>query len=207
MSTSVAIKRLIDGNHRFVSGQLTHPHLEISRRIGTARDGQKPFAAVLGCIDSRVPVETLFDQGIGDLVVIRNSGNIVDDTVLSTMELVVEWFDLPLIVVLGHTDCQTVKAAVHDHQYEGRRNTVIDRVRHFAGVTKQIHPEKPHHDLYTETAKLNLMNSAQVLLRESEFLRDLVQKGNLRIETGLYHLDSGKVEWMGFQLDKKVVIG
>ncbi len=106
-----ALHRLISGNHRFSAGQSSHPHQTPQRRLEIAAE-QRPFAAILGCADSRLPPEIIFDQGLGDLYVVRVAGNIADPVVLGSLEIAVEALGLRLIVVLGHDHCAAVARAV-----------------------------------------------------------------------------------------------
>lgn len=98
---------LVEGNRRYQAQRLTHPHQNAARRAALAA-GQHPFAAVLSCADSRVPPEIVFDQGLGDLFVVRVAGNITDDVVLGSLEYAVEHLHVPLVVVLGHYKCGAV---------------------------------------------------------------------------------------------------
>jgi carbonic anhydrase len=107
-----ARKRLEDGNVRFAAGKPAHPDLTVARRKKTSINGQKPFAAVLACADSRVPPEIVFDQGLGDLFVVRSAGEVIDDAILGTLQFGVSEFAIPLIVVLGHTKCGAVQATI-----------------------------------------------------------------------------------------------
>jgi len=203
VNSTSELKRLMEGNIRFVSGQLTHPHLEISRRLDTARNGQNPFGLVLSCLDSRVPVETIFDQGIGDLLVIRNAGPTVDSLVIGTIELALYMFNFPLVVIMGHTDCRTVNAAFTDRHFENyRMDAIINPVRNIARGIERSLPDRDAANLCMETSKGNVSMGAQTLVRDSSEVRERVISGALRLETALYHLDSGRIEWLGFQLDK-----
>ena len=114
-----ALAALIEGNRRYQAQHVTHPHQNAARRAELAA-GQHPIAAVLSCADSRVPPEIVFDQGLGDLFVVRVAGNITDDVVLGSLEYAVEHLGVPLVVVLGHYKCGAIQAAVeggtpHDH--------------------------------------------------------------------------------------------
>jgi carbonic anhydrase len=106
-----ALAELLAGNKRFVSGQSEHPHQDAYRRAELA-NGQKPFAMILGCSDSRVAAEIIFDRGLGDLFVVRTAGHILDNAVLGSLEFGVEVLHIPLIVVLGHDQCGAVQAAM-----------------------------------------------------------------------------------------------
>jgi carbonic anhydrase len=108
---ATAWKALKEGNERFVTGEAEHPHQSIERRAGLT-SGQKPIAVVLGCSDSRVAVEVVFDQGLGDVFVVRTAGHVLDAAVLGSIEYAVTVLDVPLIVVLGHQSCGAVAATI-----------------------------------------------------------------------------------------------
>ncbi len=127
-----ALKKLIGGNKFYVAGKSRHPHQTIERRTELAK-GQNPFAVILGCSDSRVPPEILFDQGLGDLFVVRVAGNVVDNAVQGSIEYAVEELGVPLIMVLGHERCGAVKAAVDvvekGGELPGQIETIIDKIK------------------------------------------------------------------------------
>ena len=106
-----ALTQLLRGNERFVAGWPDHPNQSARRRREVSDSGQQPFAIILSCSDSRVPPEIIFDQGLGDLFVIRVAGNIIDDAILGTIEYAVEHVHAPLVMVLGHDKCGAVTAA------------------------------------------------------------------------------------------------
>ncbi len=112
LSADEALKMLKDGNARFVEGKATHPHQDAARRALTAGQGQHPVATVLSCSDSRAPVELLFDQGIGDLFVVRVAGNVAATDEIGSMEYAVDHLNTPVVVVLGHSQCGAVTAVV-----------------------------------------------------------------------------------------------
>ncbi len=124
-----ALHLLLAGNERFAAGKPEHPHTDLSRVESTAKNGQAPFAAVLSCADSRVPVETVFDRGVGDLFVVRVAGNVADSGTLASVEYAAEHLHTPLVVVMGHTQCGAVKAAVDNAQLDGSLPALIDLIR------------------------------------------------------------------------------
>ena len=111
LNADEALQSLIEGNRRFSTGQLAHPRQTPESRLALATE-QRPFAAVLGCCDSRLPPEIIFDQGLGDLYTVRVAGNVVDDLILGSLELAVAALDVPLLVVLGHDQCAAIVSAV-----------------------------------------------------------------------------------------------
>src|SRR5690606_37181977 len=106
-----ALRRLLAGNRRFVTGRLDHPHQDAARRAAVA-PVQRPFAALFGCSDSRLAAEIIFDQGLGDLFVVRTAGQVVGSEVLGSIEFAVAELDVPLVAVLGHDSCGAVGAAL-----------------------------------------------------------------------------------------------
>ena len=115
------IEKLISGNKRFIDEKTIHPH-QNKKTVLANQDAQHPFAVVLTCSDSRVSPEILFDQGIGDLFVIRNAGNLISDIDMGSIEYAVEHLDAKLIVVLGHTECGAIKAYVGDKNNEYKKH-------------------------------------------------------------------------------------
>ena len=119
-----ALKRLIDGNNRYVSSKMAHPNQTENRRKEVIK-GQKPFAVIVGCSDSRIPPEIIFDQGIGDLFVIRVAGNIVDDVALGSVEYAVDHLGTKLVIVLGHGNCGAVTATVQGGEAHGHIGSIV----------------------------------------------------------------------------------
>lgn len=115
LSATAALTELFAGNHRFVEGQRAHPNQDAHRRTQVA-SGQKPFALIFGCSDSRVAAEIIFDRGLGDLFVVRTAGHIVDNGVLGSIEFGVDVLDIPLVVVLGHDGCGAIRATMQAHE-------------------------------------------------------------------------------------------
>ncbi len=124
-----AARLLADGNERFVRGEPQRPNQDESRRVETARNGQKPFAAILSCSDSRAPVEIIFDRGIGDIFSIKVAGNVSGVGQLDSIEYCVEHLSVPLLVVLGHSGCGAVKAALGLDVLDENVPEVIKRIR------------------------------------------------------------------------------
>ncbi len=191
MSADEALHRLLEGNRRFAANQAIGPNRSENRRREIV-NGQNPFAIVLGCVDSRVPPELIFDQGLGDLFVIRSAGQVIDDAVLGSIEFGVEELDIPLILVLGHTRCGAVTATFeileNNLQVEGSIGSLIQAIR------PSIH--QAHGDgveIIDLAAKINVGMEIQRLSRSTILSREM-NSGNLKIAGGFYHLDTGIVE-------------
>lgn len=189
---NAAWKRLLDGNARFVSGQSAHPNQDGKRRTEVAA-GQKPFAIVIGCADSRTSPEILFDQGLGDLFVVRLAGNIVDDAALGSVEFAVAALGAKLIVVLGHEKCGAVKATV------GVVNGDAAPANHIASIVEAIKPAAQAAKGRAGDAVENAVNEnvhavVEKLKVAAPVLGPLVKSGELQVVGARYDLDDGKVE-------------
>ena len=190
-SPVTAWKALKEGNERFVSGQVQHPSQSVDDRTRLAH-GQKPTAVVFGCSDSRVAAEIIFDQGLGDMFVVRTAGHVADSAVLGSIEYAVTVLDVPLIVVLGHDSCGAVKAtlsALEDGEVPGGYvRDIVERVtpsillgRH-AGLTRVDEFETRH---VNETVVQLRVRSAPVAQR--------IIEGRVAIVGLTYHLADGRV--------------
>ncbi len=200
MSTSVAsINKLKEGNQRYVSGKLNSEAASPQRRSQLV-DGQAPFAIVLGCADSRVPVEMVFDQGVGDLFVIRVAGNIVDRTVAGSAEFAVAKLGCKLIVVLGHSKCGALQAALNEMEKPSKKlsqnlRTIVDAVQPALRTTMSNTPNQDPDTILAEAIQVNATHSVQILCNSSKILGPLVDAGDLTIIAAQYDLETGKVEW------------
>jgi carbonic anhydrase len=190
-SPVTAWKALKEGNERFVIGEPEHPNQSIQRRAGLTK-GQKPIAAVLGCSDSRVAVEVVFDQGLGDVFVVRTAGHVLDSAVLGSIEYAVTVLDVPLIVVLGHQGCGAVRATISALDEgtvpSGHVREIVERVTpsiragQSAGLTGVDEFEARH---VTETLTQLRIRCAPVAER--------IAAGTLAIVGLTYHLADGRV--------------
>jgi carbonic anhydrase len=187
--------RLQAGNQRFVSNHPNHPHSNASWRAGLA-GSQHPFATILGCSDSRVPLEPLFDQGFGDLFVIRVAGNVVAVDELGSIEYAANHLGVRLVLVLGHEQCGAVTAALGseaDRKHEPSDiQTLLGRIEPaLEGMPAGLTPaEKIHRGV-----EANVRQSVR-MLRESPALKAEVERGELAIVGAVYELDTGKVRWL-----------
>ncbi|WP_281298189.1 carbonic anhydrase [Flavobacterium limnophilum] len=140
------VEKLVSGNKRFLDEKTIHPH-QNKQTVLANQDAQHPFAVILTCSDSRVSPEILFDQGIGDLFVIRNAGNLISDIDMGSIEYAVEHLDAKLIVVLGHTECGAIKAYVGDknNEYKKHRSHIDDIVETIADEKEEKQISKENH--------------------------------------------------------------
>ncbi len=188
VSKTESLERLKAGNARYVSGSLTHPHQDIGRRTKLA-GGQSPFAIVLGCADSRTSPELVFDQGLGDLFVVRVAGNMANDQNIGSIEYSVEHLNSRLIVVLGHERCGAVKASreilASGGKAPGHIGSLIDAIKPAVESTKNADME--------ETVKANVKNVVKQLRESGPILKEMVDKGELGVVGAYYDLDTGAV--------------
>ncbi|MBI5879603.1 MAG: carbonic anhydrase [Chloroflexi bacterium] len=187
VTATEALQQLLDGNNRFALSRAAHPRQSGVDRIRIARDPQ-PFAAILACADSRVPPELVFDQGLGDLFVVRVAGNVVDDVVLGSLEYAVERFGIPLVVVLGHQECAAVESTIQ-----------AERVGHIGNLVDAIRPaveqaRRQTGDLLENAITTNIQMGVQQLRKAQPLLARMSDAGTLRIVGARYALYTGLVE-------------
>jgi methyl-accepting chemotaxis protein len=195
-SPDEAIQRLTEGNTRYAAGKPQHPHQDAERRADAVK-GQNPFVSVLSCADSRVPVEVLFDQGIGDTFVVRVAGNVVDTDEIGTLEYGVGHLNTPLLVILGHTSCGAVKAVVEGAQVHGSIPALVDNIAPAVAQARAAHPDATGPALINAAVQANVWVAADDLFKRSAEVRQLVAAGKLKVVGAIYHLDSGEVKWLG----------
>jgi carbonic anhydrase len=183
-----AFQRLMAGNTRFVAGTPEHPHQDADVR-GELAKGQKTFAVVLTCADSRVAPEIVFDQGLGDLFVLRVAGNVANDDVQASIEYAVEHLGATLVVVLGHERCGAVKAAVAGGDLPGHLPGLIRQLTPAVDRTKGL-PGDPLDNAVCANARM----AAQQLRESAPILKARVQAGTLAVMAARYDLDTGMVE-------------
>ncbi|MGZ4906784.1 MAG: carbonic anhydrase [Halobacteriota archaeon] len=191
LTAQEALSMLMNGNARFVSGNVCHPNQSDEQRAKVV-SGQQPFAVVVSCSDSRVPPEIVFDQGIGDIFTVRTAGEVMDNATIGTIEYAVEHYHVQLIVVLGHDDCGAVKAAVEGSSEPGQINHIVQAITPAVNTAKGMHG-----DLLSNSIDVNTENVVAQLQSMHPILAEHVQQGNLQIVPARYHLDTGAVELLG----------
>jgi carbonic anhydrase len=191
-----ALRMLLDGNARFVAGAPTRPNQSADRRCDTFTHGQHPFAAVLSCADSRVPVELLFDAGIGDLFTIRVAGNVADCDEIGTIEYGVEHLGINAILVMGHTKCGAVTAVVDHAHVTPNIQKLVDNIAPAAEAARKANPQLSGARLVEKAIRANVDQAIADLTSKSDVIRDRVKSGKLKIVGAVYDLHSGEVEWI-----------
>jgi carbonic anhydrase len=187
LTADAALARLMAGNERYVRSKAKHPDESLARRKELTA-GQHPFAIILGCADSRVSPELLFDEGLGDLFVIRVAGNIVDDAVLGSIEYGVEHLGTRLIVVLGHEKCGAVSAAVEGGKPAGHLGALTSAIQPSVDATANQPGDKVHNCVIA-----NVRRVAQQIRDSEPVLKEQVTGKGLKVVAADYELDTGKV--------------
>lgn len=190
----IAWERLLQGNQRFVAGQPEHPGQDSAKRAELST-GQRPYAIIFGCSDSRVAAEIVFDQGLGDLFVVRTAGHVVDSSVLGSVEFGVAVLEIPLIVVLGHDGCGAVGATVQALETgdvpSGFLRDVIERVTpSVLAARRQHHPRSP---TLEEVEAEHVRQTAALLTERSPAVNAAVRVSRCAVVDATYRLQEGKV--------------
>ncbi|MDH5516664.1 MAG: carbonic anhydrase [Gammaproteobacteria bacterium] len=198
IDATTALKRLKDGNQRFVNGLRSIDTMMSHTRRDKLTGGQEPFAIILGCSDSRVPAEIVFDQGLGDLFVIRVAGNIVAPSQIGSVEFAASQFNTRLVVVLGHSSCGAVCATVEEMKRpksEQSKNikSIVDRIRPSVEPFKVTELWNDEDALVEEAMRANVRASANQLRHGSDILEDLSENHELLIVGAEYSLETGEV--------------
>ena len=186
-----AISKLKEGNGRYTSGSLQHPGQTTERRTELAKT-QHPFATIISCSDSRVPPEIVFDQGLGDLFIVRVAGNVINDEGLGSIEYSVDHLGTRLILVLGHQSCGAVQAAKETIAAKGKAPG------HIESLVRAIKPavEATTKDDLETTVKANVKNVVRALHSSTPILKAKVDSGEIQVIGGYYSLDTGAVTFL-----------
>jgi carbonic anhydrase len=208
MTPNRALALLTEGNARFAKRKVKNPHREADRLAEVAK-GQHPFAAILGCADSRLSPELIFDQGFGDLFVVRVAGNVVDTFGIASLEYSIEHLGAQVVVVLGHERCGAVKAACdtfvsinqpvasvakEEHEHTEHFQTSIPALVEFIMPSVAKAASRKPHSLIDAAIEANVKDNQAALLEKSPMVKSLVAKGKLKIVGGVYDLDTGMVK-------------
>jgi len=193
VTPDAALKRLQEGNARFVAGETIH--CDLRQQVRETAKGQAPFAAVVGCIDSRVPPELVFDQRIGDIFAARVAGNIVNDDILGSLEFATQLAGSSLIVVLGHTECGAIKGAVDDAKL-GHLTGLLAQIRpSLAALKYEGVPRSRDKALVQRVAERNVQDTVARTAR-APVLAARVQAGQLKVVGAMHDVATGAIRWM-----------
>ncbi len=183
LSPDAALARLLDANRRFASGQVLQPRRELERLRKLAAE-QKPYAAVLGCADSRVPIEIVFDEGFGDIFVVRVAGNVATPVEIASLEYATAVLGVKVIMVLGHDHCGAVKAALAGGTVPGQISTLYQYI--VPGIARE------EHDLEA-AVRANVRFQSAKLRDSSPVIAEAIKNGSVKLSAGVFELTSGKV--------------
>ena len=184
------LDKLEKGNTRYVTSKMIHPNISEARRKELAKE-QHPFAVIVSCSDSRVPPELVFDQGLGDLFVIRTAGEVVDDIALASIEYAVEHLKVKLIVVMGHQRCGAVDAAVKGGKLPPHLNVLVDAI-----MPAVIKAKKEKGDLLDNAVRENVLMIVNNLKNSKPVLHEFVEDKDLHVVGAYYSLSDGKVTFI-----------
>lgn len=196
LSPTEAWTGLIEGNDRFLAGTPLHPRQDADRRAQLA-DAQAPKAAFFGCSDSRLAAEIVFDQGLGDLFVVRNAGQVASASAVASLEYAVAVLGVPLVVVLAHDRCGAVQAAIDDAAPDGGAlpphiAAHVSRIRPAVDLVRRAHPDSPTPDAAL-VGRVHLERTVVALLETSELLAAAVADGGVAVIGAEYRLAEGRV--------------
>ena len=195
---------LQEGNERFVGGTLKHPNTDAAHRSAAALEGQEPFATVLSCSDSRVPVELIFDRGVGEIFTVRVAGNVADTDEIATIEYGVGHLHTPVVIVMGHSRCGAVTAVVKDVELEGLLPQLVDNIKPAAEIAK--HEGGEESVIIANAIKANVWQSISDVLRRSAIVRKEIEAGGVSVIGAVYNLETGTVDWLGEHPDQKTIL-
>ncbi|WP_106521754.1 carbonic anhydrase [Taibaiella chishuiensis] len=193
MTPEAAYKLLKDGNERFING--ISANRDLLKSVADTKDGQKPFAAILSCMDSRAPAELLFDQGIGDIFNIRIAGNVISPYVLGSLEYAVAVAGSKLILVMGHTNCGAVKGACDDVKM-GNLTALLDQIKDSISHEPVAEGEDRtgnNKDFVNRIALQNVHHSVNQMMEQSDVIRQHVENGTIQIVPAMYDIATGVV--------------
>lgn len=182
-----ALQRLLEGNQRFAASRFQHPHQTPERRAELL-SGQQPFAVIVGCSDSRIPPEVIFDLGLGDIFVIRTAGNVLDDVGLGSLEYAVEHLRVPLILVLGHENCGAVTAALQGGEAHGHLGSLLTAIQPAVSQAKT-----QTENMLENAIKANMTRIVEQIKTTEPILSRAVQDGSLEVIGAYYQLATGEV--------------
>lgn len=193
-----ALDKLLSGNERFTSGlRLVENYPTLSKLKELAEKGQTPFCIIVSCSDSRAPAEYIFDQGIGDLFIVRVAGNVIAESLLASVEFAATQFKSPLILVMGHTECGAIKASIQAIKTNSKLpshnlDDLVDRIR--PAVKKEM--ECGHHDseLVHHCTWSNVENTIHEIQKNSQIISQLIQENKLMMMGSVFDIHTGKVE-------------
>lgn len=188
LNVKQSLKKLVDGNKRCITCRQQNPRQDARRRKEVSK-GQKPFAVIVGCSDSRIPPELIFDQGLGDLFVVRLAGNIVDALALGSIEYAVEHLGTKLVVVLGHGKCGAVTAATQSPDAPGHVDAIVRAIQPAVKKARKLKG-----DLVDNAIRANVALVTSKIKSSKPILAEMAEKGEIEVVGAYYNIETGAVE-------------
>lgn len=197
LSAADAYDLLVAGNQRWVSGESTNRNTGAERMALTASEGQEPFATILACSDSRVPIERVFDRGVGDLFVVRVAGNVCDTDEVGSVEYGVAHLGTPVLVILGHSACGAVTAVAQGAKVGPNIQKLVDNIEPAVAEARRAVPDAGSPEFLSQAVAFNAFRSIHDLFTASPDTCRLVEQGRLKVVAAVYNLGDGTIEWLG----------
>lgn len=197
ITPDAALQNLTDGNIRYVNQKFKSKDFRSDRE--KQAKGQKPYAAILTCSDSRVPPEIIFDASLGELFVIRDAGNVVDPIVLGSIEYAVEHLNVPLILILGHTSCGAVTATVKGGEVPENIAAIVNSIEPAVKIVKPI--SKNESELIKNSIEENVHLQVKEAILKSKIIKEYLEQNKVKIYGGLYDIETGKVEFFEYKTE------
>jgi carbonic anhydrase len=191
-----ALDILKNGNERFVNNLKVQRNL--LKQVNETSDGQHPFAVIISCMDSRTSAELIFDQGLGDIFSIRVAGNVINEDILGSAEFGCKLAGAKIILVLGHTGCGGITAAVEGLEL-GHLHFITTKIKRCIPQIKKLNPHANADEMMAEVTKENVFQGINDLKHSSSILKEMAHKGEIRIEGGIYNVSTGVVEFLDQQ--------
>ena len=195
LTPDMVLQSLIDGNKRFLNNNVTAR--DHSKLVSAASNGQYPKSVILSCVDSRIPVEDVFDKGIGDIFVARVAGNFVNEDILGSMEFACKMSGAKLILVMGHSNCGAIKAAIDDVKL-GNITAMLSKIKPAVAMSQQFEGEKTskNYDFTDAVGKNNVLNTMEMIKIQSPVLKEMLEKGAIKIAGAYYNMQTGAVTFI-----------
>ncbi|MEZ5338130.1 MAG: carbonic anhydrase [bacterium] len=205
-SPEEAFVALKEGNERFVDGRSAHPNLDLERIRDTSANGQHPFATIIGCSDSRVPLELALDQGIGDLFIIRVAGNVCSTDEIGSIEYGVDHLRTPLMVVMGHSKCGACTAVAEGAEVHGSIPALVAPIGDAVKAVKAHDHSLSGDELVAAVVEENVWQSIEDLLMKSPDTLKHVNGGTVKVIGAVYDIETGEVRWLGEHPKQSAII-
>lgn len=196
MDKDKSLQKLLDGNKRFIENKSEYPN-RCEETRGSLIKEQKPYAVILSCSDSRVPIEIIFDVGLGDIFVIRTAGHVLSKEVMGSIEFALKELDVKLVMILGHENCGAVKSAItafDEHKYYKVSRNLQSILKHIYPAIKNVRKSKDQEEFLDKSIRANIEFQVNDLIKNDKFVAKKLKSGSISVLGAYYSLTTGKVE-------------